>query len=151
MYSKYKYKFYLNINHAIYINGKLGETHPHTWEIILSVKSFNKDFVQFNEVEILINTILNKFQNTTINEMPPFDKINPTLENVCNYLNDIIGEKTKSMNIVLDMIEMCESPKRSFIIENDDNILYNEDIKEENALDNKNEKLINGILEKYIK
>lgn len=150
MYSKYKYKFYLNINHAIYIHEKLGENHPHTWEIILSVKSFNKDFVQFNAVENLLNDILGKYQNKNINTVEPFDKINPTLENVCDYLNKIISQKMKIMNIRLDTIEMCESPKRSFIIENDDEVYDKEEVNE-NPIAQNNNKIISQILNQYIK
>lgn len=30
---EYKFKFYLNANHFIVINGKEGEVHPHTWGV----------------------------------------------------------------------------------------------------------------------
>ena len=36
-YQQYKFKFYMDARHAIYIGGKLGEVHPHTWEIALHV------------------------------------------------------------------------------------------------------------------
>lgn len=36
-YQQYKFKFYMDARHAIYIGGKLGEVHPHTWEIVLHV------------------------------------------------------------------------------------------------------------------
>lgn len=32
----YRFKFYLNANHYIIINGVEGETHPHTWELPLT-------------------------------------------------------------------------------------------------------------------
>ena len=34
---EYKFKFYLNANHFIVINGKEGEVHPHTWEFMVDV------------------------------------------------------------------------------------------------------------------
>ena len=34
-YSQYRFSFYLNASHAIYINGELGDSHPHTWEIVI--------------------------------------------------------------------------------------------------------------------
>lgn len=152
MYSKYKYKFYLNINHAIYIQDKLGETHPHTWELILSVKSFNKDFVQFNMVEKTLGELLGKYQNKNINKVEPFDKINPTLENVCEYLNTLISNEMKKINIMLDSIEMCESPKCSFIIENyDTEDTPEEELTIQDPIVLENNKIIDEILSQYIK
>lgn len=146
IFSKYKYKFYLNANHAIYIDNNLGKIHSHTWEITLIVKNFNENFMQFNDVENIINEILDKYQNKNINTLEPFDKINPTLENICKYFNDIFKNKLLEKNIRLDTIEICESPKRAFIIENDDN---NTNIAEQNEIEKENENILNSILEKY--
>ena len=33
----YRFKFYLNANHYIIINGVEGETHPHTWEFTIDI------------------------------------------------------------------------------------------------------------------
>lgn len=48
---EYKFKFYINANHAIYIDGVLGENHPHTWEITLETIKIRNDFVQFDAIE----------------------------------------------------------------------------------------------------
>ena len=39
MYREYRLKFYLNMRHYIIINEVKGETHPHTWEFALDIKS----------------------------------------------------------------------------------------------------------------
>ena len=69
MITGYHYKFYLNANHAIYLNGQLGQTHPHTWEFSFEVINENKDFVLFNKVSPLIDEMLNKYQNQNINNI----------------------------------------------------------------------------------
>ena len=43
-YQQYKFKFYMDARHAIYIGGKLGEVHPHTWEIVLHVVKGKENF-----------------------------------------------------------------------------------------------------------
>lgn len=122
MYSKYKYKFYLDTNHAIYINNKLGQMHPHTWEITLCVKDFNTGFTKFEDIEKIIKPTLNIYQNKIMNDIKPFDKINPTIENVCKYFYSIFEKELFKRNIKLESIEFCESPKCSFIIDNSSSI-----------------------------
>ena len=50
-YQQYKFKFYMDARHAIYIGGKLGEVHPHTWEIVLHVVKGKENFEPFHILE----------------------------------------------------------------------------------------------------
>ena len=54
----YRFKFYLNANHFIIINGVEGETHPHTWEFTFDIQIKSEAFVEFNTYEKSIMTIL---------------------------------------------------------------------------------------------
>lgn len=116
-YDKYKFKFYLNASHSIYINGVLGQSHPHTWEFSLDVLKVWGDFVQFNDVEKSIEDLLSKYQNNYINEIDPFIKLNPTLENICEYFKETIKELLKNIGWILMIIEISETPSRSYIID----------------------------------
>ena len=80
-YRQYRFKFYLNARHAIFINGKQGEIHPHTWEITLNVMKGRDDFMAFGTLERKMEEMLKPFQDKILNEVEPFDQINPTLEN----------------------------------------------------------------------
>ena len=51
LYREYKFKFYLNANHYIIINGKNGQTHPHTWEFVFYIMKSEGEFVLFNKFE----------------------------------------------------------------------------------------------------
>lgn len=116
-YSQYKFKFYLNASHAIYINGNLGQSHPHTWEIIIDTIKFNDRFIQFNDVEKKIEKLLENYQDKYINEIEPFNSINPTLENICEYFKDVIKNMLKEVGWELIKIETSETPARSYIID----------------------------------
>ena len=39
LYRDYRIKVYLNARHYIFINGKQGQTHPHTWEFVLYMRT----------------------------------------------------------------------------------------------------------------
>ncbi len=115
-YNQYKFKFYLNASHAIYIKGILGEKHPHTWEIEISTVKQKGIFVKFEEVEDLIEPFLEQYQNKFLNEEEPFLSMNPTLENITGFLLKGIQKILHPLGWMVFTIEVSETPARSFII-----------------------------------
>ena len=115
-YQQYKFKFYLNARHAIYINGRLGDVHPHTWEIILHVTKLKSGFIKFGEVEKQIEEFVDSYQSKTLNDVEPFDKINPTLENCARYFKDRIQVILNANGWVLLMLEISETPARTYVL-----------------------------------
>ncbi len=122
MYGRYKFKFYLNASHAIYLDGVLGEIHPHTWEITLDTVKGRNDFVQFDTIEKEIERFLGRFQDGVINEIKPFDVTNPTLENLTVYFKRELMLILSDNGWLLTRIEVAETPARSYIIEIDEEL-----------------------------
>ena len=122
MYKQYRYKFYLNANHFIKINGKDGQIHPHTWEIAIDLLELDEGFTEFSNVEKIINTLIDGYQDKVLNDIPPFNTLNPTLENICIYFRDLIEENMINVGYLLLTIEISETPTRSFIINLVDNL-----------------------------
>ena len=125
-YNQYRFKFYLNATHSIYIKGKLGEEHPHTWEIILNTVKLKDNFIIFNDIEKYIEQYLSKFQDKYLNETAPFNTLNPTLENICGYFKDAFQSLLFEKGWVLLSIEISETPARSYIIDISDEVNYDE-------------------------
>lgn len=146
MVNQYKYKFYLNANHAIFINNVLGQMHPHTWEIMIEMLSTKENFVQFDKVEIAISKLLEKYQDQFLNTIEPFDKVNPTLENIVIYFKKMIEEQIREYNMVLLSIEISETPSRSYIINSYDEV--EEKYLNMNKYANDEESFINQIVRK---
>ena len=116
-YRTYRYKFYLDANHYIYSSaGEKGAVHPHTWEFAVELKNKNGDFVLFSQIELLINEVLKPYQNICLNEVAPFDKKVPTLENIGEYFKSEMSRKMQEMNWDLLCMEISETPSRSYII-----------------------------------
>ncbi len=125
-YSQYKYNFYLNASHSIYIDGNKGERHPHTWEISLYVVNYKDNFVMFNEVEKTIEDYLMQFQEKYINECSVFKAINPTLENIAHCLMNELQILLHPLSWVIFTMEISETPSRSYIISNvENNVIQN--------------------------
>lgn len=115
-YRQYRFKFYLNARHAIFINGNLGEVHPHTWEITLNVIKGRDEFIQFHALEQKIEEFMDLYQDRYLNEVEPFDVINPTLENCCHYFKEKLSEILADQGWLFLMMEMSETPARSYVI-----------------------------------
>ena len=116
-YNQYKYKFYLNANHSIMIGDKMGQVHPHTWEIMIDIVKIIEEFVPFSVVEKTIDNILLDYQDKYINEVKPFDTINPTLENISEYFKNCIEDALKQEGWLLLKMEISETPARSYVID----------------------------------
>lgn len=142
-YSQYKFKFYLNASHAIYINGSVGERHPHTWEITINVFKEKEEFVQFSNLEKKIESWMNRYQDKFLNEVEPFVTINPTMENCCDYFKERLKQILHSEGWLLLTIEMSETPTRSYVV----NLFDTEDkIVRENSSDS----VAGGILDNIL-
>ncbi|MEL7656756.1 MAG: 6-carboxytetrahydropterin synthase [Bacillota bacterium] len=141
--AQYRFKFYFNASHAIYLNGEMGQSHPHTWEVILNVIKITDNFVLFNDVEKMCEDFLLRFQDVFINSVQPFTTINPTLENICTYFKERLQEMLHAKGWLLLSIELSETPARSFVI----SVTEEMDVRK-SFLDNKTEETLQQIVDR---
>ena len=116
LYREYRIKSYLNMNHYIVINGKNGETHPHTWEFVFTIVTRVDEFVQFSTFERVIEAFLDIYQNKVMNEIDPFTVINPTVENVSEYFANELRNQLREKGGQLVSLEGSETPTRAYIL-----------------------------------
>ncbi|MDF2654785.1 MAG: 6-pyruvoyl-tetrahydropterin synthase related protein [Bacillota bacterium] len=117
---QYRLKFYLNTYHFIYINGRPGELHPHTWQMTAQAVNQKDGLILFNEVEQKIDAVLDRFQDKTLNEMEPFDVLNPTLENISEYFKNEFSAVLNQFGWQLIRFECSETPTRAYLIDQSD-------------------------------
>lgn len=115
-YYQYKYKFYVNLNHSITINGKQGEVHPHTWELMVDIATTDEQFREFSQIEKKLEQLLEKYQDKYINSIEPFQKINPTIENAGEVFAREIRKSIEEEGWMLLIFEISETPSRTYII-----------------------------------
>ncbi len=127
-YRQYKFKFYLNMNHFITNNGVNGEVHPHTWEIIINVISDSDKMTPFATIERKMEEIMGQYQDKLLNDCEPFDTLTPTVENAARYFFRLIQDNIIQDGWILLMLELSETPTRSYII---NSLFDEEDIWEE--------------------
>lgn len=117
IYREYRLKFYLNARHYIILDGKQGETHPHTWELSLTIRVGRGSFTQFRTFEQRINEYLAAYQNRVMNECAPFDAIVPTLENITDYFAGAFYDQLAAVGGELTRVEASETPAHSYILD----------------------------------
>lgn len=70
--------------------GHCGRLHGHTWKVRVEVETQKLNAIgismDFKELKRLIETPLEKLDHVYINEIPPFDKQNPTAENLAAFI-----------------------------------------------------------------
>ncbi len=113
---QYRFKFYLNMNHFIIIDDMPGAVHPHTWEIVVSVVSDQEQLTPFINIERKIDGLMEQYQDKMLNECEPFDTIVPTVENAARYFFKRIQDGIIDEGWILLMLEVSETPTRSYVI-----------------------------------
>lgn len=149
LYREYKFKFYLNANHYIIIDGKEGQRHPHTWEFMVDIMMNDQKFVQFDAYEKAIDEYFNKYQNRVLNEVAPFDQIIPTLENMSDYFIHDIRNIVKNLGGTLVKMESSETPTRSYVISFEKEAEFLESVGQntEQKLDEIIDSVLDGIID----
>ena len=75
-----------------------------------------ENFEPFHVLEEAVEEFLEPFQNNYLNHIKPFDILNPTIENVCLYFKEKLQEILNAMGWIFLMIEMSETPGRTYVI-----------------------------------
>lgn len=121
LYRDYRIKVYLNARHYIFINGKQGQTHPHTWEFVLYMRFPANTFIQFTTFEKAINIFLERYQNQVLNDYAPFNEVIPTLENITEYFTDEFSTLIYKLKGLLLQVVASETPTRSYVVNPENN------------------------------
>jgi len=94
--------------------GKCRFLHGHRWEVEVIISSHALDkmgmAVDFGLIKGILKEIVGKYDHKNLVEIPPFDKINPTAENIAREIYEGIKEKTPEP-LTIDEIKVWESPE----------------------------------------
>lgn len=77
--------------------GNCRNIHGHTWrvEVSISGKQLDKSgmLIDFRDLKLLLSNVLKRFDHGFLNEISPFDRINPTAENLAVYIYNEVQKK----------------------------------------------------------
>jgi len=85
-------------------SGPCESLHGHTWKVRVTIQAEQLDeigiTVDFKTLNVIIQSVVQKLDHHHINDIPPFDTINPTAENLAGYLyRSIRGKMPDSVSV----------------------------------------------------
>jgi len=95
--------------------GKCEALHGHRFRAVVNVESSRIDEVgmayDFTDLKAHLKEILSRLDHTCLNDVPPFDKINPSSENIARTIYNDLKPKLTGIPVVLASVEVWESPQ----------------------------------------
>ena len=95
--------------------GKCEALHGHRFRVVLKVTASGLDDIglayDFSVLKQYLREILSRFDHTCLNDVPPFDKINPSSENVAATIYGELKPRLDGTPVSISSVEVWESPQ----------------------------------------
>lgn len=118
MNAKYKIKVVIDFAAAHVLHGYPGpcsQLHGHNWKIETVVVARKLDAigmgVDFKDVKAAVKKVTDVLDHRFLNEIPPFDSINPTAENLSAYLYKALSNELNAEHVKVDAITVWETER----------------------------------------
>ena len=95
-------------------DGLCSNLHGHNWTVQVFIRADRLDDIgiaaDFTVIKRVLSEILAQFDHKYLNELPEFQGINPTSENIARILFEKLAPAVAKPGIKLDRVRVCESP-----------------------------------------
>ena len=95
--------------------GKCEALHGHRYRVVVKVKTAQLNDIglayDFSDLKRHLGDILARFDHTCINDVPPFDQINASSENIARTIYQELQPKLANAPVSISGIEVWESPQ----------------------------------------
>ena len=95
--------------------GKCENIHGHNWKVVLNVKGATLNdiglLIDFNDLKVVLKKITNYLDHKNLNEVVPFDIVNPSSENIAEYISKEAQKEIASIDsdIKVESVTVWES------------------------------------------
>ena len=94
--------------------GDCAQVHGHNWIVEVHLKCRDLDAIglgiDFRAVKGAVKKVLSELDHTDLNELFPFQTINPSSENIARYLYQALSDELNSERVTVSGIKISESP-----------------------------------------
>ena len=95
--------------------GDCARLHGHNWQVEVSVCSQVLDdsgiAIDFREIKKQTKLVVKRLDHQYLNEIKPFDVLNPTAENIAKYFFDEIALLITNKNVKVKEVMIWETPR----------------------------------------
>lgn len=99
--------------------GKCEAVHGHRYKVVVRVKSAVVNDIglayDFTDLKRCLGEILAGFDHVCLNDVPPFDKINPSAENIAATVYTGMKSKMEQEPVTLSTVEVWETPEQGVV------------------------------------
>ncbi|MBI4186380.1 MAG: 6-carboxytetrahydropterin synthase QueD [Chloroflexi bacterium] len=95
--------------------GKCEALHGHRFRVIARLMASELNDIgiayDFTSLRQHLDEILSRFDHTSLNDVPPFDKINPSSENIASTIYNELRPRLTEAPVSICCVEVWESPE----------------------------------------
>ena len=99
--------------------GKCENTHGHRYAVTVRLKSSKLNEIglvyDFTDVKRHLSGILARFDHVLLNEIPPFNQINPSAENIATTIYHELKAKLAGEPVSISAVEAWETPQQGIV------------------------------------
>ncbi len=94
--------------------GKCAHLHGHNWKVAISFRgkklAENGILIDFLDIGKALDGLLELLDHSVINEISPFDSINPTAENLARWFHDEVSRNLPQTALTPHCVTVWETP-----------------------------------------
>ena len=94
------------------VSGDGGRVHEHRWRVCVVVRAHELDptgwVLDFHEVDAALGALVAPYRGAFLNDVPPFDDLNPTRENVARVIGEGLAAKIDDGRACVCRVEVSE-------------------------------------------
>lgn len=94
-------------------DGECERLHGHNWNVQIFVAADKLDdlgmVMDFKDLKQKTKPLIDKFDHQYLNDIPPFDEINPTTENMARYIYDELSKVVNDSRVKVSKVTVWES------------------------------------------
>ncbi len=95
--------------------GDCSRLHGHNWQVEVLVESEVLDEVgiaiDFREIKQQTKVVINRLDHQYLNDVEPFDSLNPTAENIAKYCYEEVGKLINTAQVRVQAVTIWETPR----------------------------------------
>ena len=95
--------------------GKCEALHGHRFRVVARIEAPSLDDIglayDFTVLKSYLAEVISRFDHTNLNDIPPFDKLNPSSENIASTVYNELKSRLAGDKVSLTVVEVWESPQ----------------------------------------
>lgn len=96
-------------------SGVCNRLHGHNWKVEVEVVAYDLDEVgmglDFKDIKDATKALIGELDHRNLNDLSPFDKLNPTAENISAYLYQELSAKINTVRVKVNTVTLWETER----------------------------------------